>query len=92
MKPSQKALDNGWGWVLGVSGEECRVRRRPQPNHAEILAEVAEILGVADPASVPASVRRLRTEHRQALASAATAWSAVHNFVRLDGAAPEGRG
>ncbi|MEV0437747.1 hypothetical protein AB0I84_00985 [Streptomyces spectabilis] len=92
MKPSQKALDNGWGWVLGVSGEECRVYSRPKVDHAEILAEVADLLGVTDPASVPATVRQLRTEHRQALASAATAWSAVHNLVRLDGAIPEHRG
>ncbi|MFB8020098.1 hypothetical protein ACFC36_16230 [Streptomyces rubiginosohelvolus] len=92
MKPSQKALDNGWGWVLGVSGEECRVRSRPKVDHAALLQEVAELLGVSDPEAVPAAVQQLRREHRQALTSAATAWSAVHNFVRLDGATPEYRG
>ncbi|MFE7479987.1 hypothetical protein [Streptomyces sp. NPDC057552] len=78
MQPSQKALDHGWGWVLGVSGEECRVRSRPETDHAAILAEVATILGVSDPTMVPAAVRRARADKQRAVASAAVAWAAVH--------------
>ncbi|MFF4528147.1 hypothetical protein ACFY1P_02640 [Streptomyces sp. NPDC001407] len=85
MKPSQKALDNGWGWVLGVSGQECRVYSRPKADPAKILEQVAELLGVEDIAGVPAAVRQLQKDKRQAVASAATAWAAVHNFTRLDG-------
>ena len=85
MKPSQKALDNGWGWVLGVSGEECRVYSRPKVDPAAILQEVAELLGTDDLTRVPAVVRQLQQDKRQAVASAATAWAAVHNLTRLEG-------
>ncbi|MFI9205256.1 hypothetical protein [Streptomyces sp. NPDC053048] len=87
MKPSQKVLDNGWGWVLGVSGEECRVYSRPEPDPAKILRQVAQLLGIDDFTSVPAAVRQLQQDKRQAVASAATAWAAVHNLTRVEGRA-----
>ncbi|MCC2278927.1 hypothetical protein LKL35_26375 [Streptomyces sp. ET3-23] len=85
MKPSQKALDNGWGWVLGVSGEECRVYS--QPGHApmedpkELLDEAAKLLGLSDPALVPARIRRLKADQKRALKSAALAWETVNSLT-----------
>lgn len=88
MKPSEKALRNGWGWVLGVSGQECRVYSRPaqQPpaeDPAEMLGRVAKLLGLNDPALVPAQIQRLQDERKQALASAETAWRAVHTATQV---------
>ncbi|MCY0921699.1 MULTISPECIES: hypothetical protein [Streptomyces] len=65
MKPTEKALKNGWGWVLGVSGQEYRVYSRPvqQPpavDPAEALGRVAKLLGVEDPAQIPAAIQKLR--------------------------------
>ncbi|MFI1799822.1 hypothetical protein ACH427_21055 [Streptomyces sp. NPDC020379] len=91
MKHSEKALANGWGWVLGVSGEECRVYSRPaqQPpaeDPAELLGRVTKLLGIDDPSQLPAAIRRLQGDRKQALASAATAWDAVHELTRRAGA------
>ncbi|MEU5902193.1 hypothetical protein [Streptomyces venezuelae] len=85
MKHSDKALANGWGWVLGVSGQECRVYS--QPGHApvedpkELLAEAAKLLGLSDPALVPARIRRLKADQKRALKSAALAWETVHSLT-----------
>ncbi|MEU0739223.1 hypothetical protein [Streptomyces sp. NPDC006134] len=58
MTYSEKALANGWGWVLGVSGQECRVTRaagRAAPRRAEptslseALVEIGEALKVEFP-------------------------------------------
>lgn len=82
MKPSQKALDNGWGWVLGVSGQECRVYSMPKADTDELLKQLGELLGVSDPAQMPAKVREIQQDRKRALASAATAWATVHNLTR----------
>lgn len=88
MRRSEKALKNGWGWVLGVSGEECRVYSdsalRPEPDPNELLDLAAKLLGVNDSALVPTRIRRLQEERKKALDSAATAWGAVHNLTRPD--------
>ncbi|MEU3050900.1 hypothetical protein ABZ705_31130 [Streptomyces sp. NPDC006984] len=88
MKPSEKALANGWGWVLGISGEECRVYSRPaqQPpavDPAEVLGRAAKLLDVTDLELVPARIQQLREDRRQALASAETAWRAVHTASQV---------
>ncbi|MER5632130.1 hypothetical protein [Streptomyces nitrosporeus] len=63
MSYSEKAIANGWGWVLGVHGQECRVhrsaglgsrRRRVEPTAqtvtiARLLGDVARALGVELP-------------------------------------------
>ncbi|WP_328310180.1 hypothetical protein OG432_10820 [Streptomyces sp. NBC_00442] len=90
MKHSEKALANGWGWVLGVSGEECRVYSRPAQqapaeDPAELLGRVTKLLGIDDPSQLPVAVRRLQVERKQALASAVTAWNAVHELTRQSG-------
>ncbi|PHQ49442.1 hypothetical protein BLA24_01700 [Streptomyces cinnamoneus] len=87
MKHSEKALANGWGWVLGVSGEECRVYSRPAQqapaeDPAELLGRVTKLLGLDDPSQVPAAIRTLQEDRKKALASAATAWNAVHELTR----------
>ncbi|MFE4635090.1 hypothetical protein ACFRJ1_17170 [Streptomyces sp. NPDC056773] len=66
MKPTEKALKNGWGWVLGVSGQERRVYSRPaqQPpavDSAEMLGRVAKLLGVHDPALIPGAILKLQS-------------------------------
>lgn len=87
MKHSEKALANGWGWVLGVSGQECRVRSRPAQqapadDPAELLGRAAKLLGVNDPAEVLAGISRLKDDRTEALNSAETAWKAVHEIAR----------
>ncbi|MFF3691995.1 MULTISPECIES: hypothetical protein [Streptomyces] len=87
MKHSEKALANGWGWVLGVSGEECRVYSRPAQQApaegpAELLGRVTKLLGLDEPSQVPAAIRMLQEDRKKALASAATAWGAVHELTR----------
>lgn len=78
-------MANGWGWVLGVSGQECRVRpqadRIPPGDPKELLDETAKLLGLSDPALVPARVRRLKTDREEALKSAALAQAAVHSLT-----------
>ncbi|MEU7148449.1 hypothetical protein AB0B15_10475 [Streptomyces sp. NPDC045456] len=81
MKYSEKALANGWGWVLGVSGEECRVYRERPSASDQILAQTARHLGVEDIALVPAVVRQLQQDRKQALTSAVTAWDTVHALI-----------
>ncbi len=85
MKHSEKALSNGWGWVLGVSGQKCRVYSRPgrapTADPRELLAQVAELLGVSDPTLAPACIRRLKADQRRALKSAALAWETVHSLA-----------
>lgn len=81
MKPTKKALENGWGWVLGVSGQECRVYSRPTTAPVELLDQVAQLLDVDDLTLVPAAVRKLQQDRKQALASAATAWATAHNLL-----------
>ncbi|WP_327175438.1 hypothetical protein OG599_09035 [Streptomyces sp. NBC_01335] len=63
MSYSEKAIANGWGWVLGVHGQECRVerpagpgsrRRRVEPtaqtvNIARLLGDIARALGLELP-------------------------------------------
>ncbi|MFI5942166.1 hypothetical protein ACIBCB_18175 [Streptomyces uncialis] len=82
MKPTPQAINNGWSWVLGLSGEECRVRRHPDFDPAQILAQVAQLLGVDDPARVPTVVRQLQQDRKRALESAVKAWSAVHHLLQ----------
>lgn len=65
MKSTEQALKNGWGWVLGASGQECRVYSRPvqQPpaaDPAEVLGRAAKLLGVQGPAQVLAAIERLQ--------------------------------
>ncbi|QXE37153.1 hypothetical protein KQY30_25985 [Streptomyces sp. GMY02] len=89
MEYSEKALKNGWGWVLGVSGQECRVYSRhvqqsPAEDPAELLGRVAKLLGVEDPLLVPAAIRALRTDRRRALDSADLAWRAVHDLTAAE--------
>ena len=85
MKYSERAVANGWGWVLGVSGQECRVSS--QPGHVpmedpkELLAEAARLLEVSHPALVPARIRRLQADRKRALKSAALAWETVHSLT-----------
>ncbi|MEU6959625.1 hypothetical protein [Streptomyces chrestomyceticus] len=81
MKYSEKAMANGWGWVLGVSGEECRVRRKRPSTPDQILAQVARHIGVEDIALVPAAVEQLQQDRKRALTSAVTAWDTVHALV-----------
>ncbi|MFI5763862.1 hypothetical protein ACIA8F_23350 [Streptomyces sp. NPDC051563] len=88
MKPTEKALRNGWGWVLGASGQECRVYSRPaqQPpaeDPAEMLGRVAKLLGVKDLKLVTAQVQQLQDERKQALASAEAAWRAVDTATQV---------
>ncbi|MFJ7202133.1 hypothetical protein ACIQWR_01160 [Streptomyces sp. NPDC098789] len=88
MKPTEKALKNGWGWVLGNSGQEYRVYSRPaqQPpavNPAEVLGRAAKLLGVEDLELVPARIQQLCEDRTQALVSAETAWRAVHTASRV---------
>ncbi|WKU46775.1 hypothetical protein Q3V23_23440 [Streptomyces sp. VNUA116] len=87
MKISEKALANGWGWVLGVSGGECRVypqaTARAADDPTEVLAQAAQLLGVEDAAFVPARIRKLQEEKRLAVASAGLAWQAVHTALRV---------
>ncbi|MFI9229013.1 hypothetical protein [Streptomyces rimosus] len=91
MKYSEKALANGWGWVLGVSGEECRVYRKRPSAPGQILAQVARQLGVEDMALVPAAIQQLQQDHKRVLASAATAWDTVHALI-ADNRAGDGDG
>ncbi|MGW6745943.1 hypothetical protein ACWGDX_35270 [Streptomyces sp. NPDC055025] len=89
MEYSEKALKNGWGWVLGVSGQECRVYSRhvqqsPAEDPAELLGRVAKILGVEDPVLAPAAIRTLQTDRKKALDSAAPAWRAVHDLAAAE--------
>ncbi|MGW1259685.1 hypothetical protein ACWD5Q_32035 [Streptomyces sp. NPDC002513] len=85
MSHREKALKNGWGWVLGISGQECRVYS--QPGHGpmedpkELLDEAAKLLGLSDPALVPARIRRLKADQKRALKSAALAWETVHSLT-----------
>ncbi|MCJ0870291.1 hypothetical protein [Streptomyces sp. AP-93] len=70
MKARETALKNGWGWVLGISGQECRVYSRPvqQPpavDPAEMLGRVAKLLGVDDPAQIGAAIRRLQGDQHE---------------------------
>ncbi|MFJ3907502.1 hypothetical protein [Streptomyces vinaceus] len=88
MKPTEKALKNGWGWVLGISGQECRVyscpaQQPPAVDPAEVLGRAAKLLGVEDPELVPTRIQHLQDGHKQALASAETAWRAVHTATRV---------
>ncbi|MCP3755791.1 hypothetical protein [Streptomyces sp. TBY4] len=88
MKPTEKALKNGWGWVIGVSGQDSRVYSRPaqQPpavEPAEVLGRAAKLLGLEDLDLVPARIQHLQDCHKQALASAETAWRAVHTATRV---------
>ncbi|MEU3708977.1 hypothetical protein [Streptomyces catenulae] len=84
MKYSEKAAANGWGWVLGVSGQECRVQssasHTPAGDPKELLDEIAKLLGLSDPALVPARVRRLKADQEK-VQSAALAQAAVHPLV-----------
>ncbi|MFE7124065.1 hypothetical protein [Streptomyces sp. NPDC057617] len=89
MEYSEKALKNGWGWVLGVSGQECRVYSRhvqqsPAEDPAELLGRVAKLLGVEDPALVPAAIRTLQADRKKALDSAALAWRAVYDLTAAE--------
>ncbi|MGI5530185.1 hypothetical protein ACQEVX_23205 [Streptomyces syringium] len=46
----------------------------------ELLQQLAELLGVDDPTQMLAKVRELQRDRKQALASAATAWTTVHTL------------
>ncbi|WP_236246508.1 hypothetical protein [Streptomyces sp. CC210A] len=87
MKHSEKALANGWGWVLGVSGQECRVQSRPAQHvpaddPAELLGRATKLLGVAAPTEVLAAISQLKDDRAEALSSAETAWRAVGEIAR----------
>ncbi|NEA50421.1 hypothetical protein [Streptomyces sp. SID10815] len=85
MEPSEKALKNGWGWVLGVSGQECRVSRpvqqAPADDPAELLGRVTKLLGLTNPADLPAAIGALQAGRKRALDSAALAWKTVHDLT-----------
>ncbi|MEU7643320.1 hypothetical protein [Streptomyces huasconensis] len=58
----------------------------PAEDPAELLGRVTKLLGIDDPSRLLAVIRRLQEDRKQALASAATAWDAVHELTRQPGA------
>lgn len=79
MNVTEKALANGWGWVLGESGS---VARQPSANYAaaaetvdQALSVIAQRLGLpgADFEQILNRIAALQEEHRRALRSVAAA-------------------
>jgi hypothetical protein len=106
MEISDKALANGWGWVLGVEGDDLRCYSRSASSRAksaeEALAEIAEILGVSLPARTGATqradaeriveqVRLLHDSRRRAIRSALLAWETIHGLARERSFSGDGR-
>ncbi|MFJ8583524.1 hypothetical protein ACIRD2_02525 [Streptomyces sp. NPDC093595] len=97
MKYSEKAMANGWGWVLGVSGQECRVIRAGGRADADVnglpealdriggALHVTYPLGAGDPKRVELildAIRRLQQGRERALQSAALAWKNLNDLGR----------
>jgi hypothetical protein len=58
-------------------------QQSPAEDPAELLGQVTKLLGVDSPAQALAAIRVLQEDRKRALASAETAWGAVHNLARF---------